>query len=128
MLFLYHVTHNGCIAAAGAEKGDNSDVKSSPGSSSSCSDSKDKVNSENASTSEEVSEDISEGACGGSPELEKSASETNPQSPKPCCAAQEQDMVEFKVIFNKVKHDIKFPFDNTVLQLKDHLNTITGMQ
>lgn len=34
--------------------------------------------------------------------------------------------VEFKVIFSKSKYDITFPLDDTVAQLKDHLEIITG--
>ena len=36
------------------------------------------------------------------------------------------ETVEFKVIFNKQKHDVTFPLDNTVLKLKDHIQTLTG--
>lgn len=32
----------------------------------------------------------------------------------------------FKVIFSKSKYDITFPLDDTVAQLKDHLEVITG--
>ena len=36
------------------------------------------------------------------------------------------ETVEFKVIFNKQKYDVTFPLDNTVLKLKDHVQTLTG--
>ncbi|XP_034235867.1 ubiquitin domain-containing protein UBFD1-like [Thrips palmi] len=35
--------------------------------------------------------------------------------------------VDFKVIFSKSKYDITFPLDDTVAQLKDHLEIITGV-
>lgn len=34
--------------------------------------------------------------------------------------------VIFKVVFNKKKHDVSFPLDATIAQLKDHLHTIIG--
>ena len=30
------------------------------------------------------------------------------------------------MIFNKQKYDVTFPLDNTVLKLKDHIQTLTG--
>ncbi|XP_032790982.2 ubiquitin domain-containing protein UBFD1 isoform X1 [Daphnia magna] len=35
--------------------------------------------------------------------------------------------VIFKVVFNKKKHDVSFPLDATIAQLKDHLHTIIGV-
>ncbi|KAE8740118.1 hypothetical protein FOCC_FOCC014378 [Frankliniella occidentalis] len=35
--------------------------------------------------------------------------------------------VDFKVIFSKSKYDITFPLDDTVAQLKEHLEMITGV-
>ncbi|KAK3914967.1 Ubiquitin domain-containing protein UBFD1 [Frankliniella fusca] len=35
--------------------------------------------------------------------------------------------VDFKVIFSKSKYDITFPLDDTVSQLKEHLEVITGV-
>ena len=37
------------------------------------------------------------------------------------------ETVSFKVIYNKQKHDVTFPLDNTVIDLKKHLEQITGM-
>ena len=36
------------------------------------------------------------------------------------------ETVSFKVIYNKQKHDVTFPLDKTVIDLKKHLEEITG--
>ena len=36
-----------------------------------------------------------------------------------------REHVDFKVIFNKQKYDVSFPLDDTVTQLKNHLEKIT---
>lgn len=41
------------------------------------------------------------------------------------CEIPEQ--VEFTIVFNKVKHDITFAYDATVLELKAHLERICGV-
>lgn len=41
------------------------------------------------------------------------------------CEIPEQ--VEFTIIFNKIKHDITFAYDATVLELKAHLERICGV-
>lgn len=41
------------------------------------------------------------------------------------CEIPEQ--VEFTIVFNKVKHEISFAYDATVLDLKAHLERITGV-
>lgn len=38
-----------------------------------------------------------------------------------------EEMIEFKVIFNKSKHDITFGWDQTVRELKLHLELIIGV-
>ena len=37
-----------------------------------------------------------------------------------------KETVSFKVIYNKQKHDLTFPLDDTVIDLKKHLEEITG--
>ena len=37
-----------------------------------------------------------------------------------------KETVAFKVIYNKQKHDVTFPLDDTVIDLKKHLEEITG--
>ncbi|XP_076032944.1 ubiquitin domain-containing protein UBFD1-like isoform X2 [Oratosquilla oratoria] len=37
---------------------------------------------------------------------------------------KDQEMVNFKLIFNKTKYDIEFPLDNTIKQLKEHLQSL----
>ena len=37
-----------------------------------------------------------------------------------------KETVSFKVIYNKQKHDVTFPLDDTVIDLKKHLEEITG--
>ena len=34
----------------------------------------------------------------------------------------------FKVIYKKQKYDVTLPIDETVLNLKDHINTLTGRE
>lgn len=41
------------------------------------------------------------------------------------CEIPEQ--VEFTVVFNKAKHDITFAYDATILDLKAHLERVTGV-
>lgn len=38
-----------------------------------------------------------------------------------------REMVSFKVVYNKQKHDVTFPLDETVQNLKEHLKSITGV-
>lgn len=47
----------------------------------------------------------------------------HPKSPEHSPSSED---VDFKVIFSKSKYDITFPLDDTVAQLKDHLEVITG--
>ena len=35
-------------------------------------------------------------------------------------------MVDFKIVYNKQKHDISFPYDDTVTALKEYLEKKTG--
>lgn len=49
----------------------------------------------------------------------------HPKSPEHSPSSED---VDFKVIFSKSKYDITFPLDDTVAQLKDHLEVITGKQ
>lgn len=52
------------------------------------------------------------------------SSSARPRSPEHCSTIED---VDFKVIFSKSKYDITFPLDDTVAQLKDHLEVITGV-
>lgn len=36
------------------------------------------------------------------------------------------ESVTFKVVYNKQKHDVTFELDKTVLDLKKHIQTLTG--
>ena len=38
-----------------------------------------------------------------------------------------KEMVDFKVVYNKKKLDVTFLLDETVLELKKHLEKITGL-
>ena len=41
-------------------------------------------------------------------------------------SSEPKEMVDFKVIYNKVKHDVSFALDDTVANLKGHIQTLTG--
>lgn len=40
---------------------------------------------------------------------------------------KEEEVIEFKVVFNKQKYDVCFPLDETVASLKKHMETLTGV-
>lgn len=40
--------------------------------------------------------------------------------------SEPKECVDFKVIYNKKKYDVNFPLDDTIGQLKLHLQDITG--
>jgi len=42
-------------------------------------------------------------------------------------AEVEKEMVNFKIVYNKQKHEISFPLDDTVTQLKEYLEKKTGV-
>jgi len=37
-----------------------------------------------------------------------------------------QEMIEFTIIYNKQKYEVKFPLDETVDALKNHIEKLTG--
>ncbi|KAL4239848.1 Ubiquitin domain-containing protein ubfd1 [Mactra antiquata] len=43
------------------------------------------------------------------------------------CDSATMETVTFKVIYNKQKYDVTFPIDKTVLELKKHVQTLTGV-
>lgn len=59
------------------------------------------------------------------PPAECSAGTSDTTEESEVCEIPEQ--VEFTVVFNKVKHDITFAYDATVLELKAHLERICGV-
>ncbi|XP_076366850.1 ubiquitin domain-containing protein UBFD1-like isoform X4 [Tachypleus tridentatus] len=38
-----------------------------------------------------------------------------------------KEMIDFKVVYNKQKFDVSFPYDETVGALKQHIHTLTGV-
>ncbi|XP_013779300.1 ubiquitin domain-containing protein UBFD1-like isoform X1 [Limulus polyphemus] len=38
-----------------------------------------------------------------------------------------KEMIDFKVVYNKQKFDVSFPYDETVGSLKQHIHTLTGV-
>ena len=49
-----------------------------------------------------------------------------PESTSPAEKVPEE-VVTFKVIFNKKKHDVNFDLNSTIAQFKEHLHTVIGM-
>jgi len=49
------------------------------------------------------------------------AAVTDAEQPAPV-----REMVEFTVIYNKQKHEVKFALDETVDALKNHIEKLTG--
>jgi len=50
-----------------------------------------------------------------------------PQSEMNNHSSEPKELVDFKVIYNKQKFDISFPFDDTVATLKQHIQVLTGV-
>ena len=42
------------------------------------------------------------------------------------CSEIPKETVDFKIVFNKQKHDVTFPLDDKVQDLKQHIEKITG--
>ncbi|KAG8185738.1 hypothetical protein JTE90_000724 [Oedothorax gibbosus] len=70
---------------------------------------------ENSSDMELGSDSSLQGACGSTDGTPVGSFE------------EAKELVDFKVIFNKKKHDICFPLDDTVLALKKHFETLIGV-
>ena len=55
-------------------------------------------------------------------------SETCDQEADAAEACLQRETVDFKIVYNKQKHDISFPLDDTVNCLKEYLEKKTGME
>jgi len=60
-------------------------------------------------------------------ENDSGSSSENQKKLKEVEKVSSSEMVSLKILFNKKKHDIKFPFDNTIRQLKEHLESIINV-
>lgn len=85
---------------------------------------------EDISSSSSTAAPVQLGDGGGEPKLETDTTEE-----KPAAAAPEQaeaeiskgDQIDFKIVYNKKKYDITFGLDDTVGQLKSHLQDVIGV-
>ena len=64
--------------------------------------------------------------CSSVSEKTEEVSNEEPTSTSPAEKVPEE-VVTFKVIFNKKKHDVNFDLNSTIAQFKEHLHTVIGM-
>ncbi|XP_033629999.1 ubiquitin domain-containing protein UBFD1-like [Asterias rubens] len=81
------------------------------------------VTTENSSKEDENSKETAMDVSAGA-ELTRVSSDEPAEAAE---AAEPKETVDFKVVFNKQKHDVSFDLDGTVSSLKIHLQTTTGV-
>jgi len=83
----------------------------------------------NSTNSGEVEQDSSSRVDDNTEDKEEKCSESDDTKVSVTTANSEEtgEKVEFKVIFNKKKHDVTFPLDNDIGALKSHLQPLIGI-
>jgi len=83
----------------------------------------------NSTNSGEVEQDSSSKVDDNTEDKEEKCSESDDTKVNVTTANSEEtgEKVEFKVIFNKKKHDVTFPLDNDIGALKSHLQPLIGI-
>ena len=61
------------------------------------------------------------------PEVSTHANETEMPSSETKQKSETKEMIDCKVVYNKRKYDISFALDESVTNLKQHLETLTGI-
>ena len=86
-------------------------------------DTKDSLSTKLVQTTSEVSGSTGDNTdpCAGSSAVSDSRGTDIPES------SSQSENFEFKLIYNKEKRDLKFPANETVLSLKKHIETLTGV-
>jgi len=53
--------------------------------------------------------------------------ESSPQGTEVIPSSVPKETVEFKIVYNKQRHDVTFPLDDTISTLKQHIQKLTGL-